>query len=465
MKRIILSFLCAASLSACVSGPGPQATRNAATTAPAVNLPPMRSFTAQPATPTRLSNAILARDVIRLGLYLENGTPLPVLTKFEGPIRVRLTGRKVASVSSRDLEQLLGRLRSEARIDIRRVPASAKAEITIQMVDRATLSRSVPNAACFVAPNVDSWRDFIRRRGTADLNWVNLRSRTKMGIFIPADVSPQEIRDCLHEELAQALGPVNDLYDLNESVFNDDNFHTILTGYDMAILRAFYDPALKSGMSPDAVAAALPGVLQRTRGARGAARNAPGAPNTPASWRRLIEQALGAASRDAGRLSAASKAVAFARQSGWRDHRLGFALYALARIAARRDPETAIAALGEADRIFRTRPETRIHAAHVGVQNAAIALSAGRYEVAAALADQHGAAALQAQDAGLLASLLMIKSTALQELGRSREARIVEKDALGWARYAFPNAAEIRKRLAEIRQLPKGVPTRPGGAS
>jgi len=34
--------------------------------------------------------------------------------------------------------------------------------------------------------------------------------------------SPQEVRDCLHEELAQALGPLNDLYRLPDSVFNDD---------------------------------------------------------------------------------------------------------------------------------------------------------------------------------------------------------------------------------------------------
>ena len=50
-----------------------------------------------------------------------------------------------------------------------------------------------------------------------------------MAVFLPGDVSPQEIRDCLHEELAQALGPVNDLYRLTDSVFNDDNFNTVLT--------------------------------------------------------------------------------------------------------------------------------------------------------------------------------------------------------------------------------------------
>jgi hypothetical protein len=65
-----------------------------------------------------------------------------------------------------------------------------------------------------------------------------------VAVFIPSDVSPQEVRDCLHEEVAQALGPLNDLYRLPDSVFNDDNFHAVLTGFDMLILRTYYDAEL-----------------------------------------------------------------------------------------------------------------------------------------------------------------------------------------------------------------------------
>ncbi len=83
-----------------------------------------------------------------------------------------------------------------------------------------------------------------------------------MAIFLPGDVSPQETRDCLHEEMAQALGPLNDLYRLGDSVFNDDNFHTVLTGFDMLVLRTYYAPDLRSGMTARAgrgPAAAHPG--------------------------------------------------------------------------------------------------------------------------------------------------------------------------------------------------------------
>ena len=71
------------------------------------------------------------------------------------------------------------------------------------------------------------------------------------------------MRDCLHEEFAQALGPLNDLYRLPNSVFNDDNVHTVLTSFDMLILKITYAPSLKSGMSRTQVQARLPAILKK----------------------------------------------------------------------------------------------------------------------------------------------------------------------------------------------------------
>ena len=71
------------------------------------------------------------------------------------------------------------------------------------------------------------------------------------------------MRDCLAEEITQALGPANDLYRLPDSIWNDDNFHGMATPFDMLILRALYQPELQSGMTRPEVAAALPGVLDR----------------------------------------------------------------------------------------------------------------------------------------------------------------------------------------------------------
>jgi len=56
---------------------------------------------------------------------------------------------------------------------------------------------------------------------------------------------------------------LNGLYHLPYSVFNDDNLHTVLTGFDMMMLKAYYSPELRSGMTRGQVAQALPYILNR----------------------------------------------------------------------------------------------------------------------------------------------------------------------------------------------------------
>ena len=122
------------------------------------------------------------------------------------------------------------------------------ASITVEFIPGSDLHAFAPDAACFAAPRVGSWADY-RRATAADLDWTTYQHRRQAAIFIPTGVAPQEVRDCLHEELAQTLGPLNDLYRLPDSVFDDDNIQTILTGFDMLMLRATYAPELAPGMS------------------------------------------------------------------------------------------------------------------------------------------------------------------------------------------------------------------------
>lgn len=414
-------------------------------------LPATKSF--GPARPQALrrSSASFQRDFLRLAFTLESGRALPVFTRFEGPVSLRLTGRPASRLTQRDLDNLIARLRNEAKINISRASSAAPANITIELMDRAALQRAVPNAACFVAPNASSWSDFLRNRNNPRMEWTQLTTRRQMAIFIPADVSAQEIRDCMHEEVAQALGPVNDLYDLTDSIFNDDNFHTVLTGFDMAILRAYYHPSLSSGMSRAQVAAALPGIASQLGASPGGA--APPVSPTPISWKRAVQTALGASTRNNLRLGAAQTAAAIARNQGWRDTRLGFSLYALGRLSLPQDPDTALAAFAAADNAFSQLPGAEIHRAHIGVQTAAFALSSGQAERAIAIVDRHSPAILRAQNAWLLATMLMIKAEALQSLGRDKEATTVRLDSLGWARYAFGSETEIRARLTDIQLL------------
>ena len=430
-------------LAACSAPSGPDVAERRAPQA--VDLPPMNVFgPTEVVQPTR-SNASIAGDVLDLTFRLESGRVLPVLTRFEGPITVRVTGDAPRTLNF-ELDRLIARIRREARIDIRRVAPSEPASITVEVLRRAELQRAVPQAACFVAPRVTSWTEFKRNRRSEVLDWATLETRERMSVFLPGDVSPQEVRDCLHEEIAQAIGPLNDLYRLADSVFNDDNFHTVLTGFDMLVLRAIYAPELRSGMTREQVAARLPAILDRLNpaGRGGSARVAEVA---------TMEAALDPRGTDRQRLAAARRAVEYAFDREWNDNRLGYSLYTLGRLSMADDPQFALATLLQAGGFYASGPGLELQEAHVSAQLAAYALTAGQADAALEIVNRNLPAVARAQKADLLATLLLIKAEALELEGRASEARSVRLDSLGWARYGFGSDGEVRARAAEISAL------------
>jgi hypothetical protein len=415
-------------------------------------LPAMHQFGAAQVTAPSGSNARLAADFLDLSFQMESGRQITRLSRFEGPVTVTIAPGAPGTLAP-DLDRLVNRLRQEAGIDIQRVAhGDGNANITIETLPRAQMQRLVPEAACFVVPRVSTWAEFRRARNSRAMDWTTLETRDRVAVFIPSDVPPQELRDCLHEEVAQALGPLNDLYRLPDSVFNDDNFHAVLTGYDMLMLRTYYDDALRSGMTRAEVAAALPSILDRLnpqgrQGTAGTVRP------TPRPWVDAIETALGPGTRAALRLVAAERAVTIARQAGLSDARLAFSYYALGRLSLASDAAASVNAFLAAKNIYDRIAPGGIHAAHVDMQLAAFALSSGRPEDALHLTGAAMPAAMQAQNASLLSTNLMIRAEALDALGRASEARQVRLDSLAWGRYGFGTNAAVGARLTEVAAL------------
>ncbi|WP_202076134.1 DUF2927 domain-containing protein [Pseudooceanicola pacificus] len=454
LRLVALALL---TLSACAPvATGPETPSRAATTQSGPRMPPMKVFGEAPLRPVTRANAEIARDFLDLAFALESGRSLQRLTRFEGPIRVRVTGAPPPGMSA-ELDRVLARMRREAGLDIAR--STGAAGITIQAVPGASIRRYLPQAACFVVPNITRLSQYsaARRRNLSD--WAGLDERETIAIFIPNDVSPQEVRDCLHEELAQALGPLNDLYRLPDSVFNDDNIHTVLTPFDMLILRAYYDPALHSGMSRDEVAARLPAILARLNPG-GEGRPARFLPETPRAWTDAIQNALGPGASPAARTRAAGRALAIAESEGWTDHRLAFSHYAYARLTQGRNAESALTHYRKARAIYAARPETEIHNAYVAAQLAAHSIARGDGAGALRLLRGQPELARRYENGALLASLLMLRAEALDQLGRSAEARAVRRDSLGWARFGFGPEWAVRAKLSEIASL---NPQRTGG--
>lgn len=423
---------------------------NRATSSAAV-LPPVKVFAPRRATPPQRANAEIARDFLDLHFQLEGGSTLPQFSRFDSPITLRVTGQPAPGFS-RDLNALLTRLRNEAGIGIRQVSAAQPAHISIQSVSRAEIRRALPKAACFVVPNVSSLAEYRRNRRSPETNWAQLRRREKMAIFIPNDVSPQEVRDCLHEELAQAIGPLNDLYRLPDSIFNDDNIHAVLTGFDMLILRMTYAPELRTGMSRAEVAARLPALLARLNPS-GARMAHSWLDETPRAWISAYEQALGPQSSSGDRLRGANRAASIARDLGWQDHRRALSHYTLGRMLHSRDAKQAYQHFLTAEAMLLAQPGTAMHRAKVAVQLAAYDLVAGDGRAAMARLEPAAAAAAEHENAAVLARLLMMQAEALELLGDPVAAKRVRLDSLGWARYGFGPGWEVKAQLANIAAL------------
>jgi len=446
MRRGWFFSVCLA-LNACVPI---EATDNAPVIAEeTASLPAMRTFAAASVPGPYVSNTDLARDFLDLSFALENGQRLDVFTRFEGPISVAVTGDAPASLLT-DLGSLITRLQREARINILQV--SGPANITIEAVQRREIRRILPSAACFVVPNVSSLREYRGARRSSRTDWTQLTERRRIAVFVPSDASPQEIRDCLHEELAQAIGPLNDLYRLTGSVFNDDDVHTVLTGYDMLILRIYYAPELRNGMSRNAVAARLPVILSRLNpgGGSGPSRLAS---DTPNEWRDAVQTALGPGTGAAGRKSAARKALSIATEEGWQDNRRAFSHFANGRILSRSDPDLARAHFEAAYQFYARLPGTELHRAFVATQLAAQAITEQDVARALSLIQPHIGTAQNSQNAALLSTLLLLQAEALDLMGQSEEAEAVRLDSLGWARYGFGPDWAVRAKVSEIGAL------------
>ena len=405
-----------------------------------------KSFGATQALPPARANAEMARDFLDLTFMLESGQALPAFTRFEEPITIAVTGIESPALE-RELRRLMSRLYTEAGLPVRRTADPDTAAIRIEGVTTREMTRAVPDAACFVLPTRVSWEEFRQSPRRPDYAWSRLSARTAVSVFVPIDTSQQEIRDCLHEEIAQGLGPLNDLFRLDDSVFNDDNLNPILTGFDMLMLKVAYAPALVSGMTREEVAERLPRILAELNPAGETVPARQIQPDTE-DWLREITRALSQGNTGTRR-AAAERAVAGSQ--GWQDNRTALSQYTLGRLSTARDGEGALEAFIAAGDIYKRRPATQIHAAHVAFQVAAFALGSGQWQVVEDLADRYLPAARQFEDAALMSDLMLAKAAALTAAGRPDPE--LRRDALGWGVYAFGSEEAARARASEIEAL------------
>ena len=160
-------------------------------------------------------------------------------------------------------------------------------------------SRPPPASSCRARRD---WQGFMRRRSEARVRWPDQATLERAAIFLPLDTTPQDVRDCLNEEITQALGPADDLYRLPDT----DLERRQLPRHGDAVRHADPAHALPAG-APQRHDAATRSAAVLPRRARphqpeGPRPAAPAARRESPAWDEAIETAL---SRDAPRAAAA----------------------------------------------------------------------------------------------------------------------------------------------------------------
>ena len=201
---------------------------------------------AVPAGHTVYDNSSLADLFVRLTHGLETGTFRKALQRFEEPINVGMIGP-----GSRDylpfLEELLAEIRREAGVPISLGPPPHNLLIRFVPGEEFLPETSNQGMVVFGHPDWQTLRADPRPFGSEATRRID--RQTEMSIFIPDTVEPYKVRECLLEEVIQALGPANDLYGVAFTIFNDDNAHSWPTRLDYLMLQILYRPEMPSGLS------------------------------------------------------------------------------------------------------------------------------------------------------------------------------------------------------------------------
>ena len=450
LRRLLLSLPLALA-TACAPAPEAVPVTPAAVPRAAPALPAFpRLGAALPAGHTAYDNDSLARLFVVLTHELEGRARRPHLVRYEVPVSVELVGPG-SERHGAFLDRFLARLRDNSGIAIARGPGPAN--LHVRFVDGDRFDATLPTAFCVIAPGDVRWQDFAADPLGASVRVAAGASRIEQTtIFIPDTAWPYQVRNCLLEEVPQALGMSNDLFGLGSSSFNDDGAHLWPTKLDYLMLRVLYAAGMTTGLDRRETRDRALEVLNRINPAGRAAAPLPMLRRRSLElWSHLIARVF---SRDASEREVRAdvdKALqvveAYAPMSAQHCHTLVTA----GRVLSRPEPERALHLLDLARRVCdRAHGASDIRHARIELQQACALSRLGRYGEALTVAESiWPVLAAHGQDRPL-AALYTIQADALEatEAGSPR-ARGARQLAAAWNAYAMgpgERAAGCRRR-------------------
>ena len=208
------------------------------------------------------SNADLARNFERIALareyrreddrLIEEATPAPI-ARWSRPVEYRIEGATRDDLDA--YEALIDRLADLTNLTFTEV--SSDPNLTIVFLDAENRELFVEDLKASGddqrMPLLIDWAENLRYPCVGQVGFQDVSSGEITGalIVIKDELEGVLRESCIHEELVQTLGLMNDDGDVRPSIFNDDQEFALMTEHDEYLLRILYDRRLRPGMKAE----------------------------------------------------------------------------------------------------------------------------------------------------------------------------------------------------------------------
>ncbi len=226
------------------------------------------------------SNSRLAENFERIAFNSEyrreNGqliarTTPARLSRWEQPIKYSLRGEAATNADRAEYDSFIARLAKLTDLEFVEETEDGDPNLTILFLgaeERLAFKADLEeNGRAENMPLIIQWVDDVYHTCVGQVAFDDLDSGEIVGamIVIKGELEGVLRSSCIHEELAQTLGLMNDDPDVRPSIFNDDQEFALLTEHDEILLRILYDRRLRPGMQADEARPLLPEIIEEIR--------------------------------------------------------------------------------------------------------------------------------------------------------------------------------------------------------
>ncbi|MEM7545655.1 MAG: DUF2927 domain-containing protein [Pseudomonadota bacterium] len=226
----------------------------------------------------QFSNAELATNFEKIALNREyrreegkliEATTPSLISRWRDPIRYQILGGGVTPLDKADYAELAARLTDLTGVEVAEGDSDPNVTILILTADerRAFIDELEEDGIAERMPLVIEWAQKLSYPCVGQVGYrdANTGQITGAMIVIKAELEGLFRKSCIHEELVQTMGLMNDDKRVRPSIFNDDQEFALLTEHDEYLLRILYDDRLQPGMEANEALPLVPAIIEDLR--------------------------------------------------------------------------------------------------------------------------------------------------------------------------------------------------------